>query len=1141
MKELQEDHSTIREFKLTSWALKNRNTIFLLTLILIGFGFYSYRSLPKELFPDIVIPTIMVQTLYPGNPPLDIENLITRELEKEIESVDGIKKMTSLSSQDVSNIFVEFNTDVNIKDALQEVKDAVDKAKKELPDNLLEDPMVMDIDFSEFPILNINLSGDYSVNELKNYAEYLEEEIEAFTEISKIVITGITEREIKIHVDQHKLDAFELSFGDIESAVKNENVSMSGGELKTGKTTRSVRIEGEFTNTDQIKNIIVKHEDNNIVYLRDVADVNYSFEDPTSFARLNHQPVVSIQVIKKGGENLLDATDKIFKLIDDSRANKSLPEDLKITLTNDQSEQIKLQLNNLENSMIMGVILVVLVLYFFLGTRNALFVGTSIPLSMFVSFMIMGLMGYKINMIVLFALILALGMLVDNAIVVVENIYRFIDKGYSVKKAAKEAVSEIAMPIISSTATTLAAFFPLLFWDSIMGEFMKYLPMTLIIVLTSSLFSALVIIPVIAAHFFKKEDPNERPSFRKRLITVGIMTGLAIVFYLTGVIALANMLVVFALIGLAHVAIFDRFARWFQTVLLVWIENIYLKTLTFVMKGKIALWFVVGTFLLMFITMGFYFGSNPKVEFFPSGDPKYINISAEMPLGTEINATDSIVSIVEADVYQILEPNKHIVKSVLTNIGDGAVGENDGFSGRGGGPNKGLITVTFLDFQDREGINTEKILKQLSDELLGRYPGVLVSVEKQNEGPPVGKPVNLEISGKEFETLLSLSDSIINTINKQQIAGIEGLQIDLDVGKPELKVTIDRDKARRFGLSTAQIANTIRTALFGAEISNYKLGEDEYPIQLRMKDHYRYDLSALLNQRITFRDQASGKIQQVPISAVAEITLSSTYGAVTRKDRNRMITIWSNVISGYNANEINEQLKLIMANYDLPEGYRYEFTGEQEEQAESMAFLMRAMLIAVSIILLILVGQFNSVVKPVIILASVLFSTIGVFGGLGTFSMDFVVIMTGVGIVSLAGVVVNNAIVLIDYITILKRNRKLEMGLTPEDDLPGKESIECLIEAGKTRLRPVLLTAITTILGLIPLAVGLNIDFIGLFQRFDPDIYFGGDNAMFWGPLSWTIIFGLTFATFLTLVIVPAMYHVLYTAKLKFWPSKIQN
>lgn len=1138
MNEFQEDKKEVREFKLTSWALKNQNTIFLLTFILIGFGFYSYRSLPKELFPDIVIPTVMVQTLYPGNPPLDIENLITRELEKEIESVDGIKKMTSLSSQDVSNIFIEFNTDVEIKDALQEVKDAVDKAKKELPDNLLEDPMVTDIDFSEFPIININLSGDYSVNELKNYAEYLEEEIEAFTEISKVEITGITEREIKIHVDQHKLDAFKLSFGDIESAVKNENVSMSGGELKTGNTTRSVRIAGEFENTDEIKNIIVKHEDNDIVYLRDVADVIYSFEDPTSFARLNHQPVVSVQVVKKGGENLLEATDKIFRLLDKSRENKSLPEDLKITLTNDQSEQIKLQLSNLENSMIMGVILVVLVLYFFLGTRNALFVGISIPLSMFISFMILGLMGFKINMIVLFSLILALGMLVDNAIVVVENIYRFIDKGYPIKQAAKEAVGEIAMPIISSTATTLAAFFPLLFWDSIMGEFMKYLPMTLIIVLTSSLFSALVIIPVISARFFKKENPDERPNVRKRLITAGSMIGIAVIFYLTGTFAIANLLMVFALIGLAHITFLDRFARWFQNVLLVWIEKIYLSVLTFVMKGKNALWLVIGTGLLMIVTMAFYFGSNPKVEFFPSGDPKYVNISAELPLGTEINATDSIVKIIEDHVYRILEPNQHIVKSVLTNIGDGAVGENDGFTGRGGGPNKGLITVTFLDFQDREGISTEKLMKQLSDELLGIYPGVLLTVEKQNEGPPVGKPINLEISGKDFGVLLDLSDSIINAINKQHIAGIEGLQIDLDVGKPELNVSIDRDKARRFGLSTAQIANTIRTALFGAEISNYKLGEDEYPIQLRMKDEYRYDLGALLNQRITFRDQASGKILQVPISAVADISLSSTYGAVTRKDRNRMITIWSNVISGYNANEINEQLKLIMADYSLPEGYRYEFTGEQEEQAESMAFLMRAMLIAVSIILLILVGQFNSVVKPFIIMASVLFSTIGVFGGLGTFGMDFVVIMTGIGIVSLAGVVVNNAIVLIDYITILKRNRKLAMGLNPEDDLPMAESIECLIEAGNTRLRPVLLTAITTILGLIPLAAGLNIDFIGMFQRFDPDIYFGGDNAMFWGPLSWTIIFGLAFATFLTLVVVPAMYHVLYTAKVKFWPSK---
>ncbi|PKP52990.1 MAG: copper transporter [Bacteroidetes bacterium HGW-Bacteroidetes-1] len=1123
-----------RDFSLTSWALKNTNTVFLLILILAGFGFYSYRSMPKELFPDIVIPTIMVQTIYPGNPPIDIENLITRELEKEIESVDGIKKLSSLSSQDVSNIFVEFNTDVDIKTALQDVKDAVDKAKKNLPDNLMDDPMVTDIDFSEFPILNINLSGDYSINELKTFAEYLEEEIEAFPEISKVEITGITEREIKIQVDQHQLDALRISFSDIEGAVRNENLSMSGGELKTGNTRRAVRIAGEFTSVKEIEDIIVKHEDQRIVYLRDVADVIYSFEDPTSFARLDHQPVVSLQVVKKGGENLLNATDKTFKLLDRARNEHTIPEDLRITLTNDQSEQIKLQLSNLENSMIMGIIFVVFVLYFFLGTRNSLFVGIAIPLSMLISFMVMALMDFQINMIVLFSLILALGMLVDNAIVVVENVYRFVDRGYSISKASRLAVGEIAMPIISSTATTLAAFFPLIFWDSIMGEFMKFLPMTLIIVLSASLFTALVLIPVIMRQFFKQEDPTERPNLKRTLILAGSMLILAALFYLLGKNTIGSLLVIFALIGLANIAFLNRLARWFQNVFLVWLEKVYLITLNFAIKGKNSLWVVTGTFVLMVFSIGFYFGSKPTVEFFPSGEPKYINIRAELPLGTDIEATDSVMLVIENHVYELIKPEMHIVKSVLTNVGKGAVGENDGFSGRGGTPNRGLITVTFIDFQDREGISTAEILKRLADELIGVYPGVVLTVEKQNEGPPVGKPINIEISGRDFDKMLALTDTLTNIINNAYIPGIEGLQIDLDVGKPEINVSIDRDRARRFGLSTAQIGNTIRTALFGSEISNYKVGEDEYPIQLRMKDEYRYNLSSLINQSITFRDQASGKIVQIPISAVADVSLSSTYGAVSRINRSRVITIYSNVLEGYNATEINQKLKPILADFDFPDGYRYKFTGEQEEQQASMAFLVNALLIAVAIILLILVAQFNSVIKPIIILSTVLLSTIGVFGGLATFNMDFVVIMTGIGIVSLAGVVVNNGIVLIDYISLLKFNRKVELGIDPNNDLPIKDSIECVVEAGKTRLRPVLLTAITTILGLVPLAVGLNIDFIGLFENFDPDIYFGGDNAMFWAPMSWTVIFGLGFATILTLVFVPAMYHLLYLARFRF-------
>ncbi|HPR27055.1 efflux RND transporter permease subunit [Lentimicrobium sp.] len=1131
---MSEKLSQPRNFGPTTWALKNKNTVFLLMSILMFFGIYSYTSLPKELFPDIVIPTVMVQTIYPGNPPVDIENLITRQLEKEIESVDGIKELSSTSSQDVSNIFVEFNTDVDIKTALQDVKDAVDKAKNDLPSDLLEDPMVTDIDFTEFPIININLSGDYSINELKSYAEYLEDEIETFQEVSKVEIKGVTEKEIKVQVDQHKLDAVELSFGDIESAIKNENVSMSGGEVRIGRDRRAVRISGEFTSVEEIAGIIVKHEDGNIVYLSDVADVSFGFEDPDSYARLNRQPVVSLQVVKKGGENLLNATKKVFDLLDDARASKAIPQDLVITITNDQSEEIRNQLSNLENSMIMGIIFVIGILFFFLGTRNSLFVALSIPLSMFISFMVMGLMDFRINMMVLFSLILALGMLVDNAVVVIENFHRFTDElGLKPFEAARRAVGEIAVPIITSTATTLAAFFPLIFWDSIMGEFMKYLPLTLVITLTASLFSALVIIPVVAMVFYKKEDINDRPEVRRTLVVAGAMTGVAIPLYIAGFNTPANLLVLFALIGIANLLFLNRLARWFQTVLLVWVENLYAKTLAFALKRRNALWVFTGSFVLMFLTMGFYFGSNPKVIFFPSGEPKYINILAELPLGTDIDYTDSLMTVIEDDVDRILAPEKQIIKSVLTNIGSGAVGENEGFSGRGGGPNRGLITVTFLDYKDRAGIHTDKLLKRLSDSLLGVYPGVVMTIEKQNEGPPVGKAINIEIAGRDFNRLLDITDEAINRMNASRIPGIEGLQIDLDLGQPEMNVTIDREKARRFGLSTGQIASTIRTAVFGSEVSKFKMGEDDYPIQLRMKDEYRYNVASVLNQRITFRDQASGKIVQVPVSAVADVSLSSTYGSVLRKDRDRVITIWSNVIEGYNATEINNQLKPILADMDFPEGYNYRFTGEQEEQAESMAFLIRALLIAVAVILLILVGQFNSVVKPFIILISVLLSTIGVFGGLATFGMNFVVIMTGVGIVSLAGVVVNNAIVLIDYIGLLKANKKTEMGIDLSDDLPVKESIACVIEAGRTRLRPVLLTAVTTILGLIPLAVGLNIDFAGLFSEFDPDIYFGGDNAMFWGPLSWTVIFGLTFATFLTLVVVPSMYHLFYMVRLK--------
>jgi multidrug efflux pump subunit AcrB len=1079
--------------------------------------------MPKSLYPDIVMPTIMVQTVYPGNSPADIENLITRPLEKEIKSVKGLKKLTSTSVQDNSSVIVEFNTDIELKVALQDVKDAVDKAKSDLPSDLDMDPMVMDIDFSEFPILNINLSGDFSLDELKIHAEYLQDEIEAFSEISKVEITGLLEKEIKVEVDLHRMEASQVSFRNIEDAIAFENTSIAGGDVLIGDTRRMVRTSAEFTSAEEIANIIVKHEKGNIVYLKDIATVTDGYEDRESYARLNTEPVVSLNVVKKSGENLLEATDKIMSLLATAKQTKVLPENLNISITNDQSEQTRDQLSNLENSIIFGVILVVLVLLFFLGLRNALFVGMAIPLSMFISFVVLGGMGTTMNMVVLFALILALGMLVDNAIVVIENIDRLYRKeGLSKMEAAKQGVGEIAVAIISSTLTTLAAFFPLLFWDDLMGEFMGYIPMTLIIVLGSSLFVALVINPVFASQFVKN-DLRKLPNKKKLKKTSIYAAVLALVFYLMGARIWGSLALVFAILNLVNALYFTPMSHTFQDKFLVRLENRYSRVLNWALGGRQPLKLLAGTFGLLIFSIVFFVLMKPNVEFFPVNEPKYINVFLEMPEATDVVATDSLARIVEQRVIDILEPYQHAVSSVLTNVGAGTSDPNEMGGAAGNTPNKARITINFVEFKYRDGVITGDVMKELSASLVG-IPGVDISVDKNRDGPPMGRPINMEISGDNFDQLLLISEEIQQIIEKEKIAGIEGLKVDLELNKAEMLVNIDRDMARRMGISTAQVGSTIRTALFGKEVSKFKDGEEEYPITIRLADKYRYDISALMNQRVTFRSQSNGRIMQIPVSSVADYTYNNTYGSVNRKDMKRQVTIYSNVIEGYNENAINEQLKKLLVDYPMPENYDLKFTGKQQEQEQTQDFLFNALMIAVALITLILVSQFNSAFKPIIIIMTVLFSTIGVFLGLAIFNMDFVIIMTGIGIVSLAGIVVNNAIVLIDYIDLLKSRKRLELGLEENARLDANSAVECIKQAGQKRLRPVLLTAITTVLGLLPLATGMNINFTTLLTEFNPQIFFGGDNALFWGPMAWTVIFGLTFATFLTLVIVPVMY-----------------
>ena len=1119
MSDNNKDLKVDKEFRVTTLSINNRTTVGFLAFLIAVMGISTYISLPKDSYPEIKQPIVYVGTPYPGNSPIDMENLVTREIEKEINTISEVDNIKSTSVQDYSTIIVECNTDTDVEDALTKVKDAVDRAKPELPDDLPSDPNVFELNFSEFPILNINLSGDYTLEQLKNYGEYLEDEIEGITEISKVEIRGVDEREVKVKVDPYLLEARKINFADIENAIAAENVTLSGGNILDDGIRRTLRVVGEFSNPKQLEEVIVKNEKGNIVYLKDIATIDFDYVETTSYARLAKQPVVMVDVIKRSGQNLLIATEKVNAILDKAKADV-FPSDLKVSITNDQSSFTKEMVSSLENNIISGVIVVVSVLMLFLGTRNALFVGIAIPLSMLLSFLILGAMGYTINMMVLFGMIMALGMLVDNGIVVVENVYRLYEEGYDLLSAAKLGVGEIAWPIIASTATTLAAFLPLAMWPGIMGEFMKYLPITLIVVLSSSLFVGLIIVPVIASLSMKHESA-EAINKRKMWKRVAIYLGIGLVFILLKVFWLGNILIALALLTLLNVFVFVPASRKFQNIYLPRLEARYSRVVAYALKGRNPRWFFGGAVAMLVISIVLMGVFPPKVIYFPVNVPKYINVFIEFPVGTDIEETDKFTRIIEDKVIELVKPYDKIVESVIGNVGQGTGDPNDPSNiGQADTPNKARITVNFVDFKYREGINTNTILDEVRNGIQG-YPGVTVTVDKNADGPPTGKPIQIELSGDDFQTLIKLTEDMRKMINESGIPGIEKLKTDLETGKPELIVHIDREKARRFGLSTYSVANEVRTSLFGKEISKYKQGEDDYKIQLRLEDKYRYDIDALMNKSITFRDQTSGRIAQVPISSVAQAELTSTYGSVKRKDLKRMITMSSNVLSGYNATEINDQIKALLEGFKMPPGYTFNFGGEQEKQAEEMSFLGGALLLAVFLIFLIIVAQFNKITAPLIIMTSVLFSTIGVFLGLLIFRMDFVVIMTMIGIISLAGVVVNNAIVLIDFIELKKKRRREELGL---ERLPMEEVVKAIAEAGKTRLRPVLLTAITTVLGLIPLAVGINIDFIKFFQTYDADFYIGGDSVMFWGPLSWTIIYGLTFATFLTLVVVPVMY-----------------
>lgn len=1091
--------------------------MFVLTVFLVIMGLQAYRNLPKELFPDVTLPTIYVATIYPGSAPADIENLITRPLEKELGALNGVYKITSNSLQDFSAIQVEFVSGTDINAANQLVKDAVDKAKPKLPGDLdpTWGPNVSKIEFANFPILQVNVSGDYDLGRLKRYAESLQEKIEQLPQVARVDLIGAPEREIQVDVDMYKMQVAQVTLFDIYSAISNENRLVSGGTIRIGDMRRSITISGEFQSPADLENLIINNLHNKPIALRELATITDGFKEQETFARLNDEKVISLNVIKKSGENLIEASDSIRALIARIEG-QGIPSDVDVTITGDTSTLTRTQVKELINTIIIGFILVTIVLMFFMGATDAMFVALSVPLSMFLAFITLGLMGWSMNVIVLFAFLLGLGIVVDDAIVVIENTHRLFGNGkIPIRQAAKNAAGEVFVPVLSGTLTTLAPFFPLLFWPGVIGSFMHGLPVTLIITLTASLLVAYLFNPVFAATFMRPVHDDVPPNRRRATIFSIIAAVAGLLLSLTGNRIAGHLLITAVALYWLYQLVLVHWVKAFQKNFWPYVQNRYAALLRWTLNHPLTLFAsIMAAFFVSLVLLAI---RQPGVEQFPSGDPNAINTFIVMPTGTDAAVTDSITRMVEQRIWQVLGADNPIVKSVVSSVALGA--SEDPFD-QSISTHKGKVVVNFIDPNERRHRKSEPYLEKIRS-AVGDIGAASITVSAEQNGPPQGKPINIQIVGDDLDELFGTAGRIKRYLDSASIAGIEELKPDVQPTKPEIVVRLDRERMNRLGVTTQQAGFELRNAIYGWEASRYKEAADDFPIVLRYSGDQRKNLELLRELKITYRDMTTGRIKQVPLSAFATIEYSTTYSGIKRIDQKRIITLESNLLSGYENRQpmIMGQIRQLLATYPLPEGVSIQFAGASQDIEETIDFLSVAWFISLFLIVFILVAQFNSVSKPIIIFAEVFFSIIGVLLGYGLTGMTVSIVMTGVGVIALLGIVVRNGILLVEFTDVLV-----------EQGVPLREAV---VEAARIRMTPVILTATAAILGMIPLAIGLNIDFYGLFYSFRPDIWLGGENVVFWGPLAWTIIFGLSFATFITLLVVPVMY--LLNERFKAW------
>ena len=1135
-----------KEFGISTWAINNRVTVYIVTLLIVVTGVIAYVTMPREDFPEIIENKIYISSVFPGNSAEDVEKLVVKPLEKEIKNISGVEKITSSSFQDYGMIIVEFADKVTIDVAKTKIKDKVDVVKSDpdwpnLDNGSKVEPNVFELNISEeVPILNINLQGNYTTQQLKKYGELIQDDLEEIAEVKKVDILGVDDKEVEIAVDIFKMTAAQVSFDEIQNAVKYENMTLSGGNLKSQGSKNNIRIVGEIKDPQELENIIVKSY-GGTVYLKDIATISFKEKEKTTYAREKGTEVVMLNVKKRAGQNMISAIEQVKERLEKAKSSY-LPSNLKMELANDQSSRVEHQVDELSNHIIFGIILVMIVLMFTMGLRNSLFVGAAIPLSMLMAFTFLSAFGLTLNTMVLFGLVMGLGMLVDDGIVVVDNVFANMKKGMTRIEASKVGIGEIAWPVISSTATTLMAFLPFALWPGTMGKFMKYFPITLTVTLTASLFVAMVVNAAMTGGSMDIEDRNVTKKSAKTYSIV--FACIALIFVVLGHSFNSTLAK-----AIGHLAIISMVLMWlyklkiyqltqnFQHSFFPKMEEKYKNFLAIILTGRKAWFALVGIIGLLFISF-MLLGIFPrKVLFFPENIPNQVIAYIEYPQGTDIEKTNKATLFVEKQVIGILQKyvdpktNKNfLAESIVSQVGVGAGNPNVDAGSASETPYKGKVTVNFSEFKFRQGINTADILEEIRGKVKG-IAGASVTVEKDANGPPAGYPISIQLTGADYEQMLKEADKMIAFINAKNIPGIEKLKVDINKESPELELKVDRVGAGSLGVSTGQVGFNLRRSLYGQEISTYKEGNDDYNITMRMQNDQRNNEDVLFNQSLTFRNPNNGQMMQVPISAISATEKTTTYNQIKRKNQNRIMTIYSNVLTGYNGDAITKQIQTDLKGYSLPKSVSYSFSGVQEEQGKNQSFLMYALFLALAGITLIIVLQFNSVSKTLVILFTVLLSFSGVFYGYVIANMDFVILMTMMGIISLAGIVVKNGIVLMDFFVLLLDKKVIDNKVESHDDLSLEDIKEVIIESGKSRLRPVLLTALTAVLGLIPLAIGLNFDFFSLITEFNPHFFIGGDNVMFWGPLAWTIIFGLTYATVLTLVMVPVMFYLVKRTK----------